>query len=129
MWFNKGNESTDIVLNIIHEIRMVHVQRTKHPPKLRTFRELKRDVFDVAQSMYHGFKRQKLLPKDVEYCIRIPEGYQTAEFVKLHAAKFIGIWFKKQVRGKLRFKDCDVSDEEPFDVNDGASAQKLLNLD
>ncbi|GAB5369359.1 hypothetical protein AAMO2058_001397900 [Amorphochlora amoebiformis] len=75
MWFNKGSDYTDIDLNIIHKIRMVHVQRTKQPPKPRTFRELKRDILDVAQSIYHGFKKQKLLPQEAR-TLSIASGFQ-----------------------------------------------------
>jgi len=117
MWFNQGNDSTNIEINVIHEVCMVHVVKTSQPPKLKTFRELDESLKLVAKSQFETLKKNNMLNKVTEFSVPIPEGYQSKDYLTLETRKYIGLWFKKRVRG-----DFDES------WNKGKKKQRLLDL-
>ncbi|GAB5366821.1 hypothetical protein AAMO2058_001601900 [Amorphochlora amoebiformis] len=131
MWFNQGNDSTSIELNVIHEVRMVHVVKTSQPPKLKTFRYLDQKLKSIAKAQHESMKKSKLLQQVTEFSIPIPDGYQTTEYVELDTPKFIGLWFKKRVRGHSQFDRDKSSSDEDFDEawnKNKKKRQRLLDI-
>ncbi|GAB5361267.1 hypothetical protein AAMO2058_000698700 [Amorphochlora amoebiformis] len=129
MWFNKGNNSTNVQLTVIHEIRMVHVQKVISPPASKQFRQLPTAHFQVAKSMYASSKAKPVAAHEVEYSVEIPKGYSCFEYVTFQTEKFIGLWFKKIVRTGENFAD-DSSEGEEFQCHGRKkkSQQKLLSF-